>query len=295
MIASAEMTLRYLGIHTGARIFLCLNPDFIAGKMMLVRALTGNLDLFAVNPVSNPLLDPLLDYNFDLASFVPYQIDDILKQKLSIANFKKIKNVLIGGAGLPVGLQETLKVFPNNIYHTFGMTETVSHIALRKITAPGPSDYYETLQRIKIDTDERGCLRVKGPITEGRTITTNDLIKLIDSRRFEWRGRIDQVVNSGGFTIYIPELERRMESIFRKNKWVFQFFLTGQSDSKLGQKLILVVESLEKEIDTKSIKNILTNSLSRYEVPKKIYFVSRFSRTATGKVDKQAITDTLSS
>lgn len=287
MIASAESTLHYLNISTGGKALLCLDPRYIAGKMVIVRSFIGNMELFAINPTANPLSENKIADYIDLASFVPYQVVGILKHSYSLSEFKRIKNILIGGAAISQDLERQLKPLENKVWHSFGMTETVSHIALKILSGRNQSPYYKILPGISIGCDSRGCLTVKGKITQGDTIITNDLVDIKGKNEFVWKGRIDQVINSGGIKININLLEFKIREIFEAKNLHNDFFIDHLADEKLGEKIILIVESGSSEIDVDMIKEVLMNQLTKYEMPKKIFVIPRFVLTDSGKVNRR--------
>lgn len=289
MIASAEMTISYFNLKKGDKALLCLNPEYIAGKMMIVRSLVGQLDLYVLPPASNPLLNDEIDFEFNLIALVPYQISEILCNKQSIINFKKIKIVLIGGAELSEGVLKKLRKFRSRIFQTFGMTETVSHMALKRLSGDGISGLYEVLEGIEADTDERGCLTVQGKITGDKKIVTNDLVDFVDDSRFKWKGRIDQVVNTGGIIINIKDLENKIRNILKSNDMLNNIIVASLADIKLGEKIILLIETKSNEIDIKYLKGLLKNYLTKYEIPKEIYTIDNFQLTDTGKINRMAI------
>jgi len=289
MIASAESTLEYLNITSGGRALLCLDPRYIAGKMVIVRSLTGNLDLYAYNPTANPLSEHEFDYSIDLSSFVPYQVVEILKNSHSYSNFKKIKNVIIGGAVISQELEEKLRSLGNNIYHSFGMTETVSHIALKQLSGIDQSQYFKVLPGIDIGIDRRGCLTVKGKISKGETIITNDLVEIKSNNVFKWKGRIDQVINTGGIKININTLEIKIREILESKNFQNDFFIGHISDEKLGQKIVMILESRNSAIDLDQIKGIIKMQLTRFEMPKNIYVIKKFALTDSGKINRRLI------
>jgi O-succinylbenzoic acid--CoA ligase len=289
MIASAESTLEYLNITSGGRALLCLDPQYIGGKMVIVRSLAGNLDLYAYNPTANPLSEHEFDYSIDISSFVPYQVVEILKNPQSFSNFKKIDNVIIGGAAISKELEEKLSPLGNNIYHSFGMTETVSHIALKKLSGIDQSQYFKVLPGIDIGTDHRGCLTVKGKISQGETIITNDLVEIKNNDLFKWEGRIDQVINTGGIKININTLELKIRNILESKNFQNEFFIDHIPDEKLGQKIILILESRNSEIDPDQIKGIIKTQLTKFEIPKDIYVIKKFALTDSGKIDRRLI------
>jgi len=288
MITSAETTIRYLNLKKGGKALLCLHPNYIAGLMMIVRSIIGEFDLFVLPPSSNPLKDINLEYDFDLAAFVPYQVSEILNETFSRENFIKIKNILIGGADVSEDLIKKMRPFENNIYQTFGMTETVSHIALKRLSGEVESGFYDVMEGIEIGSDNRGCLTVKGRITGGIKILTNDLVDLTDNNRFKWKGRIDQVINTGGIIININDLEVKVRNILKSNNINNHFFIAGKADHKLGEKIILLIETKDEVIDVDHTKNLLKNHLSKYEIPKEIYTTDHFLLLESGKTDRKA-------
>lgn len=289
MIASAESTLEYLNIRSGRRALLCLDPRYIAGKMVIVRSLTGDLDLYAYNPTANPLTEHEFDYSIDLSSFVPYQIVEIIKNSHSYSNFKKIKNVIIGGAEISQELEVKLRSLGNNIYHSFGMTETVSHIALKRLSGIGQSQYFKVLPGIDIGTDHRGCLTVKGKISKGESIITNDLVEIKSNNVFKWKGRIDQVINTGGIKININTLEIKIREILESKNFQNDFFIDHIPDEKLGQKIVLILESKNSEIDLNQIMEIIKMHITKFEMPKNFYVIKQFALTDSGKINRRLI------
>ena len=289
MILSAQSTLDFLGIAAGGKALLCLDPRYIAGKMVIVRSLIGHLDLYAIDPRSNPLNEFEPEYTIDLASFVPYQITEILEDSDSLKKFRNIKNVLIGGAGISPRLESKLRAFKNDIYHTFGMTETVSHIALRPLSGMRKSRYFRVFPGIIIGKDEKGCLIVEGKITGGEKLITNDLVEIVSKKEFEWKGRIDQVINTGGIKININLLEIRIRKILESIKIHNEFFIDHISDEKLGDKIVLILESGSIDIDPDIIKETLKKHLDRFEIPRQIQVIREFARTDTGKINRKLI------
>jgi len=284
MMQSALMTLRYLGIQPNETALLCISSEYIAGKMMVVRSFAGLLNLLPVAPSSNPLAAISDEQVIGLAAYVPLQVQGILKNKKTATKFAKIKNVLIGGAPVSSELRKKLSKFKNNIYETYGMTETVSHIALRKLSddRQQTTDYFETLPGIIVKKDKRDCLVIYASALSDTPIITNDLVELSGNRKFKWLGRFDNVVNSGGVKL-IPELlEEKIKQFVPR-----RFFLKGNSDKRLGNKLILVIEgSAFSEKALKTLKNKLSKVLGKYEMPKETLFQQKFEETASGKLKR---------
>ena len=289
MILSAESTLNFLGIPTGGKALLCLDPRYIAGKMVIVRSITGNMDLYAIDPKSNPLSGFEPDHLIDLASFVPYQVVEILEDPETSDKFRNIKNVLIGGAAISTRLEKKLGPYENRIFHTFGMTETVSHIALRQLSGLEQSRNFRVMPGISIGSDERGCLTIEGEITGNKKLLTNDLVKIMDEGEFVWKGRIDQVINTGGIKINLNSLEYKIREVLESISIHNNFFIEHIEDEKLGDKIVLILESGYVNINLESIKAAFKKRLSKYEIPRKIYVVQKFSRTDTGKINRKLI------
>lgn len=286
MVASAEMTLKYLKIYPGANVLLCLNPDYIAGAMMIVRAITGKLNLFAVDPVANPLQYIPEKVKFDLCSMVPLQLKEVIGDKNTVKKMEHIKSVLIGGAPMdPVLIRKSRELKPQ-IFLTFGMTETVSHIAMQKINGPSNVNYFEALPGIILDRDERGCLIINGPVTGNLSLVTNDLVELLDENRFIWKGRIDHVINSGGVKLVVEELEKKIRMALNRISADIDFFLAGVPDHKLGERLCIVVEMQNNRVELNKIKNTLKKVLDIYEFPREWRVAENFIRTGTQKVNR---------
>lgn len=282
---SALLTLRYLYMQAADTALLCLSTDYIAGKMMVVRAATGLLQLLPVEPASNPLLAVPAHKEIALASFVPLQVSEILKNKKTAKIFTQIKNVLIGGAPVSQTLSSKLAKMENNVYETYGMTETVSHIALRKLSGNRGTQkkYFETLSGITVRKDKRGCLVIHAPAFTMQPIITNDLVELSGNKRFVWLGRIDNVVNSGGVKLIPEVLEEKIKPLIQQ-----RFYFKGTDDIKLGSKLVLVIEGkVFSEWKIKKLNNRLKKVLNPYEMPKSILFHSKFRETKTGKIKRQ--------
>jgi O-succinylbenzoic acid--CoA ligase len=289
MIISAESTMDFLEIPAGGKALLCLDPRYIAGKMVILRSLIGHLDLYAIDPKSNPLKEFEPEYTIDLASFVPYQIAEIFEDSDSLKKFRNIKNVLIGGAGISPRLERKLGTLKNDIYHTFGMTETVSHIALRPLSGIRKSQYFKLFPGTTIGKDERGCLTVEGRITGDERHITNDLVEIVNEKEFEWKGRIDDIINTGGIKVNISLLEIRIREILESIKIYNNFFIDHISDEKLGEKIVLILESRSVDIDSGIIKATLKKHLDRFEIPRQIQVIKEFALTDTGKINRKLI------
>ena len=270
MVNSALATGDHFGVAIGDKALHCLNADFIAGKMMLVRAMILGLEIDLVPPQGNVL--QASDKVYDFAAMVPLQVEQAFE------DLDKVKTLLIGGAPSSVQLKEKLKQKSTRCYETYGMTETVTHIASRKIN--GSSPLFSPLPGVKLLTDERGCMVIDVPYLTQEKVITNDLVSLKENQHFLLKGRIDNVINSGGIKIIPEEVEAKIAPYI-----ALPFFIGSKEDSALGQKVLLF---LEGETPVKLLAQLSTiESLSKYELPKEIHSVPAFKRTPNGKVMRQ--------
>ena len=270
MVNSALATGDHFGVAIGDKALHCLNADFIAGKMMLVRAMILGLEIDLVPPQGNVLA--ACDKTYDFVAMVPLQVEQAFE------DLDKVKTLLIGGAPSSVQLKEKLKQKSTHCYETYGMTETVTHIASRKIN--GNSPLFSPLPGVKLSKDERGCMVIDVPYLTEEKIVTNDLVDLDKDQHFLLRGRIDNVINSGGIKVIPEEVEAKIAPYITQ-----PFFIGAIADKTLGQKVILV---LEGETSAELLSKLSTiEGLSKYELPKEIYSLALFKRTPNGKVMRQ--------
>ncbi|SNY99756.1 AMP-binding protein [Flagellimonas pacifica] len=273
MMNSALATGEYFQLHSGNKALLCLPCSGIAGKMMLVRAMELGLALDYVDPSSKPLADTAKV--FDFVAMVPLQAQN------SLGQLHRIKTLLIGGASTTKGLREKLGSVPTQAFEAYGMTETITHIAVKKIDSSN-NNYFETLPNIKISTDNRNCLVITAPNVSDSTVITNDIVELLGEGQFKWLGRYDSVINSGGIKLIPEQIEEKLSPMIHP-----RFFVAGIPDESLGQKLILIVEG--SRISTKKLLEQIKNldNLHKYEVPKAIYTLESFIQTKTGKIQRK--------
>ena len=278
-IHSALMTCNYFNLSDTAKGLLCLSPEYIAGKMMIVRAFVSGMNLITIEPSDMPLLG--IANKVDFAAFVPLQVQNLVGNEISRKRFETIRNVIIGGAPVSPSLEKELEGCANGVFATFAMTETLSHIALRRLSGKNRSDRYFALQGVEFEKDERGCLIVNAPLVNDVPVITNDVIELHDSTHFRWLGRYDHVINSGGIKIHPEILENKLASVIIGNR----FFITSLPDEKLGQKVVVVIESIDN-VNKNLIASQAKKVLSKYEMPKEYYQIEKFMETASGKVKK---------
>ncbi|EDP96378.1 AMP-binding protein [Kordia algicida OT-1] len=277
MVHSALATGDFFGIKSGDAALQCLPSNFIAGKMMLVRAMILGLSLDVIAPTSNPLKNHDKDYDF--CAMVPLQVENSLEQ------LHQIKTLIIGGAPASSTLIEHLQTVTTNVFATYGMTETITHIAAKPLNhlPKGKKTYYKTLPNIQIQTDNRNCLVIHAPrITEGKIIT-NDVVHIISKTEFDWLGRFDNVINSGGVKLHPEQIEEKLSPFINT-----RYFVASIDDERLGKKLILIIEDPQETIDTSSLLETIKTSknFNKFEIPKNIYTTKNFTETNTGKVQR---------
>ena len=278
MLLSAQRTLRFFMLQRGERVLLALPVHYIAGKMMVVRALLGGLDLILSEPSSRPLQK--LSGSFVFAAMVPLQIEESLNHG---DRLERISKLLIGGGELHPATREKLSLMSiPEVYESFGMTETYTHFALKRINGVEPDSNFKLLEGVSIGLDSRACLEVEVPgITTGSLIT-NDLVennKKVDG--FSWLGRFDNLINSGGIKI-VPELleEQIRECIGH------ECLVLPEPDRKLGNRLVLLVEFERNDPPLNEWKEKLRNQLTAYEQPRRVLTVEALPRNASMKPDR---------
>jgi O-succinylbenzoic acid--CoA ligase len=282
MECSANMTIKALSLTSRDTALLCMNPAFIGGKMMIVRSLINQMNLVVIEPSSNPLKE--LDEPVDFAALVPLQLINAINNSDSFKKLKSISNIIVGGGQVSESVRQEVKSLDNHIYSTYGMTETVSHIALQLLSKHSDGNHFTALDGVEIGTDERECLAIKAEVTNNSLIVTNDRVEIIDSNKFRWLGRIDNVINSGGIKVQIEQVENVISEIFNSLGLVNRFILKGFKDDFLGEKVILIIEGKIDGESLKSLSEYLPTKLHKYEKPKEIHFIEKFIETPTDKI-----------
>lgn len=281
MRASARMTCDFLNLKQGNTALLCMPLDYIAGKMMVVRALERGLELLTVEPSTHPLSSTNIadignPHCIDFAAMVPLQVWNTLQVPEEREALCRIRHLIIGGGAIPQELEQELRTLPINVWSSYGMTETLSHIALRRIT----EDYYTPLPGITLSQDQDGCLIIDAPHLCPERLFTNDIARFTDDKSFQIIGRRDNTVCSGGIKIQIEEVEAWLHSIGIHNVMV-----TCREDSALGQAIVYLTTS---EIDTDKLRNSIPTDTpnSKYWLPRHIVKVPSLPLTPTGKPDR---------
>lgn len=279
MLASAQATAGFFNFKEGQTALLALPMHYIAGKMMVVRALYSGLNLILLEPSTHPFEQLNPKQKIDFAPFTPMQLDGV-KDTLSI------RTILLGGGPVSKSQEAALQNVSAEIYHGYGMTETLSHIALRKVNGPDADQIYRALPQVFFEQDKRDCLVATVPFLKEKVIT-NDVIQLIDRQSFIWQSRFDHVINSGGIKLFPEKIESQISHFIET-----AFFVFGMADEVLGQRLCLFIEGEHPSpAHLKILQSQIQQVLKGAEKPKHIYFILSFSRTASGKIQRAQTVD----
>lgn len=273
MLESAKMTCSYFNLHENHNALLCLSAKHIGGIMMIVRAIFSKMNLIIVNPNANPLKNTRIPIDF--VAMVPYQVSKTIDKNLD--KLQKVKNLLIGGGTINYSLEKKLKLNKINAFHTFGMTETISHIAIRDILE---GNIFNCLEGINISKNENECLIIEAPKIGQRKLQTNDIIEQINSKSFIWKGRKDFAIESGGLKMHPEIIEQKLAPFINK-----RFIVSALPDINLNNKLILIIEGKI------NIPKQLFDVLDKYEQPKEVFFITKFIETESGKINRLKTTE----
>lgn len=280
ILASAQRTLNFLDLKPGNSALLCMPNRFIGGKMMIARSIIGALDLHIAESAAKPEIPD--GVNIDFAALVPMQLYAITEDETAARKWQKVKKIIVGGGQIDPRLEARIADWPNEIYESFGMTETISHVALRRVNTSEKAPF-QVLEGIEIERDDRGCMVIKSELLPDNPLVTNDIIEMHNERTFSWIGRADNMINSGGVKIIPEAIEKLVKPLINT-----KFFFAGLPDEKLGQKVVLVMESQPfSPDDQEALMNDLKHELHKYELPKEIIFIDSFAETETGKLNRQ--------
>jgi len=283
MQQSASRTIEYFGLQTGNRILLSLPCRFIAGKMMVVRAIIGQMDLITVDPSAD--FDLLTDETFDFGAMVSNQVFKLLDSPSGKEKLENISNLLIGGSAIPANLEGQINQLKSRVVSTYGMTETASHIAIRELSGENQSDIYHCLSGISVSTGENDCLQIHVSESD-EPLQTKDIAEILSPTSFRILGRVDDVIISGGIKYWPEKIEKKLESAISG-----RFVISSIPDEMLGEKLVLVIEGKPASIEV--INGLLTEILPPFERPKAIYFMAKFPETPNGKLKRNEIKETI--
>lgn len=284
---SARMTAKAFGLRQGDTALCCLSTQHVAGFMMVIRAMVLGLELIYTKPSRNPLKDIFVQSKIDFAAFVPLQIQTILKESPALmALINNMKSIIIGGGPVSPRLEVDIDQIKAPVYHTYGMTETLTHVAVRRLNGEKKEKVFRPLKGVQLSLDERGCLVIKSPAINNMIIT-NDLAVIHADNSFEIIGRIDHVINSAGYKIHAEQLEKRIFPVMDKYFPDRAYFISGVMDDLLGQKAILLIEDAKAANEKmEKFRNALRGILAKYEYPREIVFLDNFARSTLLKIDK---------
>ncbi len=285
---SAKQTLEILDTNSTDKIFLCLSVQTAGGVMMLIRGLIANIPIGVVEPSGNPMEQLAASHNYTLASFVPLQMHHILSgfDFSSVQKLNKFRKVLVGGASMNNNWSKRFTDLDPEFYHTYGMTETYTHIALRKLNGEKATPRFVPMQGIQISKDRDERLVINGELTGYADIVTNDRVVIHKDGSFEVLGRIDNVINSGGIKIQLEKIDNALARL--KQLMGREYFTWYEADKELGQKLIAIIKGKPIDpMDEYEAKVDLRSFLEKYEVPKTFYYINDFILTQSGKILRQ--------
>ena len=269
MEASARITCSFLGLHEGDTALLCMPLDYIAGKMMVVRALTCGLHLVSVRPSGQPQWEGPVRF----AAMVPLQVWNLLHNEEGCRRLRQIDHLIIGGGAIDDALAALLRDFPNHVWSTYGMTETLSHIALRRLSGPEATEWYTPLPGVSLSLTEDGCLVIDAPAVHDGRLVTNDIAEMAPDGRFKILGRKDNVICTGGIKIQAEEVERLLREHLR-----VPYVITKRRDEKFGEVVVLLTEG-----DVDVAHAACQRVLPRYWQPRAYVHTDRIPLTETGK------------
>ena len=283
MLNSARITCDFLGLKSGDIALLCVSTDYITGKMMVVRSIERGLKLISVEPSGHPLANnyqlSIVNCQLDFAAMVPMQVYNSLQVPEERERLMAIRHLIIGGGAIDDAMEAELRKFPNAVWSTYGMTETLSHIALRRISGPEASEWYIPFPTVKLSTTDEGCLVIDAPEVCADTLTTNDIVELKPDGRFRVMGRKDNVICSGGIKIQIEEVERELKPYVR-----VPYIISKKKNEKFGEIVVLLTEG-----DTDEARAICEEHLPKYHRPKLYQHIDQIPLTETGKPARKKI------
>ena len=313
MLNSARITCDFLGLKPGDSALLCMSLDYIAGKMVVVRSIERHLHLISVSPSGHPLKDINLkdangkDVNGEItfAAMVPMQVYNTLQVPEERERLTHVRHLIIGGGAIDASLEKELRSLPGNIaiWSTYGMTETLSHIALRRINGDEASEWYQPFDSVKISQTDEGCLVIDAPLVCAETLVTNDIVEIepdiynkvekhdkeekhdkVEKLRFRIKGRKDNVICSGGIKIQIEEVEALL-----KPHLEMPFMIAKKKDEKFGEIAVLLTEDEDLKKVEATIRRLLSDEKSsehknhKYWIPREFRYVEHLPLTETGK------------
>lgn len=278
MMQSARLTCEFLNLQTGDTALLCMNLRYIGAMMVVVRSLVVGLNLI-VRPASG---HPLSDINVPLkfAAMVPLQVYNTLHTPEEKEQLKQTDILIIGGGAVDEALEAEIKTLPIAVYSTYGMTETLSHIALRRLNGASASEHYYPFSSVTLSLSPENTLVIEAPLVCDDILQTNDIARIYPDGSFIILGRKDNVINSGGVKIQAEEIEKILRPFIP-----LPFVITSVPDQRLGQAVTLLIAG---QVDTKEIEANLQNilELKPYYRPRYILTTDYIPQTKNGKISR---------
>ncbi len=284
MIWSAQQTNAFFNLNNGSKFLLCLDPNYVGGKMMLVRAMEVGATVVVVPPSSTPF-EYLDGAPFTFAAMVPMQIETCLGSDAGVLFLQSIENIIVGGGPLSTPAQSQLAQFNNHSYATYGMTETVSHIALKPINELLNQQPFIILGDVQIKASNEGTLMVQSKITDNQWLTTTDIVELLSSNQFFWRGRKDFIINSGGIKLNPETIENEIIQLLPTTTEALSLFVGSLPDKKLGRAAVLVVQGVWSEKWMEHLLHIRPK-FKKHNFPKQVLFMKSLPHTQNGKINR---------
>ena len=283
---SATQTCKFFNLNKQSTALLCLPAAYIAGRMMIVRAFVSGMNLITVEPSSNPFINhPFIHSSnprLDFTAITPFQLHQSLQ---NLKTNPLVKSIIVGGGEINKSLEREVQELLVDIYATYGMTETSSHIALRRVNGSEREDYYTVIGHTTIGLDERGCLAIENPNLFDGKLITNDLVEIVDPNKFRWLGRYDNIINSGGIKIIPEEIEQSIANLIPK-----AMIISSIPNEKLGEAVVLVMEGdVLPEEEKENLLSHIEELVHPYAVPKQILNLPQIPKTPTGKFDRKTL------
>ncbi|TVR76948.1 MAG: O-succinylbenzoic acid--CoA ligase [Saprospirales bacterium] len=280
MIHSALQTCEYFGIDQSKNCFLCIPVEYIGGKMMVVRAAVSGANLLYVKPSQNPFRT--VKEKLDFSAITPYQ----LRQSIDdLQGRSENETIIVGGGPVLPALEKEVVHLSTRIFSTYGMTETSSHIAVRRINGAQPSNSFRVLGDTTISTDDEDCLIIENSSLFEGLLKTRDVVQVLDQKRFRWLGRRDNVINSGGVKHHPEALEAELEKFIPG-----EFAISSRPHRALGEELVLVIEGEPWTEEAEAeLRESLRSHFHKFQMPKGILYLREFPRTPNGKLLRKAL------
>jgi len=278
MIKSAQLTCDYLQLRRGDTALLCMPLQYIAGKMMVVRALVAGLNLLVREPSGHPLAH--LHSPLRFAAMIPLQVYNSLQNPAERQALCGIEQLIIGGGAINSALEEEIKTLPGAVYSTYGMTETLSHIALRRLNGPNASSHYQPFEQVKLSLSDQGTLVIDAPSVCAEQLVTNDVARIFDDGSFTILGRKDNIINTGGIKVQTEWVEEQLRPLIGTD-----FAITSVPHSQLGEAVVLLLKHAEN-INTDTLRTQMDEFLPKYHSPKYILITHSIPQTGSGKIDR---------